>query len=236
MTRERDITDAVALIRSSTDASLHWDPEKRRFVTSDGKVVQQRTVTNWVERAAAAVALLLLLKARKVQESFTYQTLHDWASTMRQYVPAMHRAGVIVASGGVAQMTAPAWDYADERVNFHSQYLDDFVSQVSTGEVDTTSDAFTARTALYPAAMYSSYSGGIVLRETSAGMNLYKRTLDPGAEHCKPNADFPEACPEYAARGWSPIGSLPNIGEECPCRVRCRCHFDFKKGSLADLK
>lgn len=42
-------------------------------------------------------------------------------------------------------------------------------------------------------------------------------------KHCR-------QCPEYAARGFVAIGSLPAIGAECDCHGQCACSFEYRKG------
>ncbi|MGK7892983.1 MAG: hypothetical protein AB4372_04920 [Xenococcus sp. (in: cyanobacteria)] len=42
------------------------------------------------------------------------------------------------------------------------------------------------------------------------------------AEHCKD-------CPNYAALGWQPIGTLPAITTQCECRSNDKCYFEYSK-------
>lgn len=48
-----------------------------------------------------------------------------------------------------------------------------------------------------------------------------RRRMDEDAKHCR-------QCPQYAARGWQPIGSLPAIGAQCDCTGQCRCAFEYR--------
>ena len=53
-----------------------------------------------------------------------------------------------------------------------------------------------------------------------------RRVLDPGAQHCH-SIDGWIGCPELAALGWRPIGTLPRL-MDTPCRSNCRCSFKFR--------
>lgn len=55
-----------------------------------------------------------------------------------------------------------------------------------------------------------------------------RRILDPDVKHCR-------QCPEYADRGWVPIGTLPAIGAECDCTGQCKCHFVFRSGDDGEV-
>lgn len=48
------------------------------------------------------------------------------------------------------------------------------------------------------------------------------------AKHCR-------QCPEYAARGWMPLGSLPAIGARCDCHGQCACSFLFRLGEDGEV-
>lgn len=62
--------------------------------------------------------------------------------------------------------------------------------------------------------------------------NMERRILgDPPTAHCVSGPDssgeYKESCTLLAARGWQPMGTLPDIGDT-PCGGRCYCHFEYR--------
>jgi hypothetical protein len=201
-----------------------WDPVKRRFIDENGKTVRSDTLRKWVDDTTLAIGLYFILLSQRVQSGEI--TMSEWAAQMRADLTAMHLAMTAVAFGGDEQVDEDGWSYASQVIltqqgyfnNFHADYV------FSGKEID---DSAVARTAMYAAAGYLTFENAVALRESKAGMTLYRRNT-AGGEVC------PE-CVDYAARGWQPIGTLPPIGTSSRCMVRCRCWFSYRTGTMADV-
>jgi hypothetical protein len=205
---------------------LKFDKEKRRYIREDGSVISSREMRKLVDETTVTAALYLMTIAERARSEDAAE-LQLFADEMRSIVRSSHRAFAVVAFGGIEQMTDDAWNFADEREQFHAGFLDAYLSQVFMNAIKRDA-TFVARSALYAAAGYSTYESAVALRESAAGMTLYRRRLDAAAQNC-------EECKVYEKLGWRLIHTLPNIGEKCSCRARCRCFFQFKKGTLEDI-
>ena len=78
---------------------------------------------------------------------------------------------------------------------------------------------FLARSSMYADAAWGVAQDVFRARMGRDGYPLERRVLG-GHRHCR-------VCPELAGQNWSPVGSLPRIGET-PCRSKCLCHFEFR--------
>jgi hypothetical protein len=119
------------------------------------------------------------------------------------------------------------WTRAERAIETQQGFFRNFAAEASAGAL-TLSAAFIARSGMYALAGFSTYENNVVEREfNSANVNLYRRVLDVSAENC-------EDCINFARLGWQTRAQLPEIGDSI-CRVRCRCHFVFKTGTLDDI-
>lgn len=126
-------------------------------------------------------------------------------------------------------LSGPGPMAADERLIFAQQvvaqeaYLRNFQSEVRSG-AQPPDGTLVARAGQYGRAAWS------VGQNTARGVAGVRGGVEErrilGAEDGL-NCD---ECPELAALGWVPFGTLPNLGET-PCRMNCRCHFEVKDAS-----
>lgn len=205
-----------------------WDPEKRRYIDADGNTVPESRVRGWVDKMTVAAALGFITRALLVGNGKLNP--HDWSQEMSTDIVSLHTVVSIVAAGGFEQTTEEFWQHATEEIVNQQAYFTNFSNQVITGTVDPAADAFPARNALYAEAGFGTYENAVAIREFGAGLNLYKRIL-AGNEVDDGNC---QDCLDAEALGWQTRGQLPRIGDSI-CRTRCRCHFEFKEGTLEDV-
>lgn len=201
-----------------------WDAERRRYIDENGKTVAASTVRAWIDSLTVALALAFMSRAMRVQNG----TLdpRDWSEETSSDITSLHYGAAAAALGGVTQLNSDDWTDAEKRIADQESYFDSFAASVITGSIALDGN-FVIRNGLYASAGFSTYENTIVGREFGAGMNLYRRVLDPSAENC-------EDCIAFSRLGWQTRAQLPEIGRS-QCRVRCRCHFAFKIGTLDEI-
>lgn len=201
-----------------------WDKEKRRYVDANGKTVSSSSVRSWVDALTVALSLMFMGRAQKVQQGHLDPS--DWSREMESDITALHYGTASAALGGVTQMSGDDWIDAEKKIQTQQGFFSQLTGSVFSGAIPL-DGSFVQRNGLYALAGFSTYENTVVGREFGAGLNLYRRVLDPAAENC------PD-CIEYAKLGWQTRAQLPEIGQSV-CRVRCRCHFAFKTGTLDEI-
>lgn len=201
-----------------------WDNEKRRYIDENGKTVSMSTVRSWIDSLSVSLALSFMARAMRVQANSLDPA--DWSQEMRGDIVSLHYGMTAAAMGGVTQMSNDDWLAAESEIDRQEGFFDQFFAGVVSSAVKLDGD-FVQRNGLYGLAGFATYENAVVSREFGAGMNLYRRVLDPGAENC-------EDCVSYTRLGWQTRAQLPEIGHSV-CRVRCRCHFQFKIGTLDEV-
>lgn len=201
-----------------------WDKEKRRYVDKDGKTVAASIVRGWIDALCVALSLHFMARAMKVQSNRLDPS--DWADQMSDDITSLHYGSAAAALGGVTQMDSDDWLEAETRIKTQQDFFEQFKAGVASGSTPINAE-FVQRNGLYGLAGFSTYENTIIGREFKAGMNLYRRVLDPSAENC------PD-CIEFSRLGWQTRAQLPEIGRSV-CRVRCRCHFAFKTGTIDEI-
>lgn len=193
-----------------------WDAQLRQY-RLDGELVSDEELESWLDK------MLLLLALSWIQRSKKYFTKEisfaDFYTETNNEIVSMHRAMTAIAFGGVNQTRDFDFNRLEEKINEQTQFFYAFAVQIFN---ETVSPAQTeSRLTMYALAGFATFSAAVTHRETDAGMLIYRRVLDPKAEHC-------EDCIEYAFRRWQFIGTLPAIGQS-QCRVRCRCRFEYSR-------
>lgn len=205
-----------------------WDAEKRRYVDEDGNTVSESRVRSWIDKMTVAAAFGFIARALLIGDGKLNP--RDWSHDMQTDITSLHTVVSIIAAGGFAQTTDEFWRHAQEEIARQNAYFTNFSNQVIAGVVDTSSDAFAARNGLYAEAGFGTYENAVAIREFGAGLNLYKRILAGN----KPDEGNCQDCLDAEQLGWQTRGQLPRIGDSI-CRTRCRCHFEFKEGTLEDI-
>lgn len=207
--------------------ALTWDAELRRYRDDKENTIAPSIVRSWADALAAAVALHFALRAQRVIDK--QKTLDDWQHEMKSDITSLHFSESALAFGGILQMSSDEWQIAEGIVARQNGFFDNFAAEAQQSvSAAGLGSIFVARSGMYGLSGFSTYENSVVEREFNSGaINLYRRVLDQGAENC-------EDCIAYAQLGWQTRAQLPEIGNSI-CRVRCRCHFIFKTGTLDDI-
>jgi hypothetical protein len=193
---------------------FYWDEEKRKYRDESGNIVPDSDIHEWLDDLMASIALLFIDWSQKyyAQEIDFDKFFNEVQDDLR----SLHYAAAAIAFGGFGEMSnddarqveAFIYDQLSWYRIFMTQVYNEAISEKQTN----------ARLLLYALAGYSTYSAAVTMRETAAGMLIYRRILQPG-DNC-------EDCIEFAFRRWRLIGQLPAIGSS-QCRTNCRCHFVY---------
>jgi hypothetical protein len=142
--------------------------------------------------------------------------LAAYSADARRIIASAHMAAARVYTGRTPTLLDRA--RLDEAVRAQLDYHDAFMKR-SRGDALTPRFPATAR--LYGAAVWTTsqnYNREAMIEDRYT----YERAFLSVAEHCP-------GCIDRAERGWSPIGTLPPLGDS-ECRVRCQCYFLFRRG------
>lgn len=155
-------------------------------------------------------------------------SLAEWQGGMMDLIKRGNNLSAIAARGGVWQMSPSDWGAVGNLTKEQYKYLRNFAEEISSGKQPLNGSA-RVRAQLYADAVANQFEN--LLRrneEIYQKMTEERRVVNPDAEHCQTHGDL-IGCEELAKMGWQPIGTLPPIGHS-PCIVKCRCHFEFRKG------
>ena len=148
----------------------------------------------------------------------------EFFRAMQSELRALYNSTSALAVGGWNRMTPVEWGRNGRILGLGTKEypvgeytsLRNFAQDILDGKL-TAAQAM-ARARLYSGKAYSRFWAEETLRLQAAGY-AEERWLDVGDEReCN-------RCPELAARGWVPIGTLPNPGDgSTPCLGACRCN------------
>jgi len=145
-------------------------------------------------------------------------SLPEFQRQMRKEIKDAWRTQYLLGRGGRGQMTQADWGRIGGRLQFQYARLNQFAADIAA---DTMTEAqIQARAALYSGANRTALYDGTTQRMQGAGKEEERRVLNP-AEHC------PD-CTGFAARGWVPIGTLPEPGQQSVCLTNCKCTKEYR--------
>lgn len=206
----------VTMRRQQRAAALVWNAPSLTYTTVRGTAIAPSVVRSVLDQALDRAAR----EVRDASQRLIRReiALAEWQRIMARQITMAEIAASAQARGGLAQLTAADYARSAQRITAQFSYLSRFSDQIARGQVPL-DGRVVSRAALYMQANRGTYHE--VQREmyTERGFTEERRVLG-GAEHC-------DDCVRYAAQGWQPIGTLPNIGEESACRVNCRCSFMY---------
>lgn len=140
-----------------------------------------------------------------------------WAESLAVELRRGHTQSYALGRGGWERMTAADRAAVTARLREEYKFLRDFARDVQSGKLSEAQ--IRARADMYAEHLKSSYWAGQTASKREAGFTEERRHMR-GAHHCKD-------CPGYADR-WEPIGSLPEPGDDCECRSRCKCEKEYR--------
>jgi hypothetical protein len=192
----------------------YFDESLRRYRRTNGRYVSDAEIESIAKKLedesfATLDKSLADLKSEKIK-------LRQWAEDTQTRLEILHQQNFLLGRGGVASMTQADRDALSRRIKEQLDFFDRFVTQLEAGVVSEREQR--ARARLYIRA--ASQSRLIASRRVPAGENQERRVL-ADVIHCR-------SCEAFAARGWVPVGTLPDIGTDCECGSNCRCRFEWR--------
>jgi hypothetical protein len=145
----------------------------------------------------------------------------DLSSWYRQMVRAVASlaAAAGMAATGKATLDDATRAAVEQQASRQLRFLARWRRQLAAGSAPLDGRA-RARAGLYANAAWAVAENARRLMLMQGGFTEERRVLGRVSRHC------PD-CLEYAGRGWSPIGSLPAIGDSA-CQSNCDCSFTFR--------
>jgi hypothetical protein len=173
------------------------------------------------------------------------RSLREQAGRFFKRIKNFVRESIVAGAMGLVgprALTSDELQQAERHAQVQDAYLDRFQAELTrpwpfspdkTIEALVSPPAITTSQFIARAESYGSCVWGYaqeIARASYARRMVFdqeRRVLDD-VKHCR-------QCPEYAARGWQKIGSLPAIGQDCDCHGGCRCSFEFRLGDKGDV-
>jgi hypothetical protein len=137
-------------------------------------------------------------------------------------------AAALALIGGTARPPVPALEAVEQSVNVQAGYLVGFLAAITGGRLS--SAQVVARAGNYSGSLWAIGQNAArlarrLMHAAEAGPGRRRR---PAQERRLMDSTHPcTVCPQQAALGWQPLGTLKAIGDS-PCREGCRCHFEFR--------
>jgi hypothetical protein len=193
-----------------------WNPATNRYINLEtGRFVAASTVRDALESVMEASAARMNAVTQQLVDRQI--SLASWQTEMMQNIKLSHTAAAASANGGWAQMTQSDWGAAGQMIREQYDYLRNFANQIADG-TQPLDGRVLVRADMYGDAARNTFEEMRRRGETEGGMQFERRVLGQ-ADHC------PD-CLDYAAEGWQPIGTLPQIGDSV-CLTRCHCTFEY---------
>jgi hypothetical protein len=168
------------------------------------------------------------------------RSLHQQVNRLRMRIRNFIRESIVagaMALLGPRPLTGAELDQAERLAQMQEQFLGAFMDKVAqappafrpdkTTEIiaiapPMTMDQFIARAESYGSVVWGASQE--IARATIKNNRIFdqERRWMAVAEHC-------QSCPEAAAMGWQPIGTLPPIGDS-ECMNNCKCSFSYRLG------
>lgn len=155
--------------------------------------------------------------------------IERWQDAMMVELKQASAAFASVGAGGPEGVSQRIVADVRERLTFQYERLQVYAKQIEEGAPNITLPSYELRPRAYMRHAGTTHPEAERISHEEAGFILEASILFP-AEHCKPSkrhSEIPD-CPSVAAKGFVPIGTLPQIGSRV-CRFNCLCHFEFKK-------
>lgn len=215
-----------------------WDRKRLCYVDYDtGEPVDPRKVRAWV------LALILASRAKLMDLGRALQTgaisKAEWQALTTGEIKKLHTTAAVLAAGGDQNLSPDVLDKLEEREAFQFEKLNEFAADVPENVIER-DGTIAARAGMYAMAAVATFvniermgvldrigqltgAGGILGIDVEV---IEQRVLGSHAP-C-------DDCEAYAAMGWQPYGTLPELGDSI-CLSNCQCEFEYRvEGSMRD--
>jgi hypothetical protein len=145
-------------------------------------------------------------------------SLKEWEQNI-----AKHMKNVTIVVHKIAKPDATPSDYGKIGAYLKTQYLylRKFTQDIAKGNLSEAQ--INARAAQYLQSTWSLFNTTARDAHKQSGYK-WERRLQQSKHPCIP-------CIKYSKIGWSILGTLPKIGEQCDCKQNCRCYFEFSQSN-----
>lgn len=152
-------------------------------------------------------------------------TLDQFSDNMRQHITALYTAAGVLGAGGFGNVSPEVLSRIDKKIHQQFMYLDRFIADVNqrmvTGQSITPADIRRAGSYANSARDTFWTTRQQVLVDQFGTEVIEEKRIRTASESC------PD-CVEFAGLPWSPIGTLPSIGDS-QCKSNCRCYFAYRQ-------
>lgn len=215
-----------------------WDKKRQCYVDYDtGEPVSPQKQRAWL------LALVLLWRSKLKALGGRLQTGEitepEWYVVTAKTIKNLHTTAAVMAVGGDQNLTGDALAKLEEREAYQFAKLNEFRSEIPADPAARTT-AIGARAAMYAMAAVATFTN---LQRLGVLSRLGELASDGGVlgsdveiiEQRVINSHVPCAdCEMYAAMGWQPYGTLPELGDSI-CMSNCQCEFEYRvEGSMRD--
>lgn len=193
-----------------------FDSNAQRYRVN-GRFISQDTINQAVEQRIETSFNRLQNYLKAALDESTPYTLTDYRNAFAQEIKALHITMTVIGGGGRDQITNRQWGTVGANLKKEYKALNGFVKDIEDGKLSE--KQIYARSGMYANAVWKSFWASRTIKAESK-FTQERRVLRP-AEHCVD-------CIDFANRGWQPIGSLPNPGEQSRCLSNCRCIKEYR--------
>lgn len=206
------------------DTPYVWEPNAARYRdTATGRFVAASQVEAWSSESITATQGVVTDLAASANDNPT-----GWYSSMRDEIKGEYLRQYLSAAGGRNNMTPSDWGSVGGMIADQYSYLQEFYTQVQTG--DLSPEAIAARSRMYINSAREAFARASQRSHAVAGYTQKVWLLGVTEQHC-------EDCPALAAIGWVPIdfeymasGGVAYPGNGATqCLTNCDCRLEFRR-------
>lgn len=204
--------------RNRSTPKYGWNAGANQYVNlKTGKFVPRQTIKQITTRQVTKARNEMMSLAEKLKAKEI--SLKEFRVAGMKQLKVLHVSQAASAKGGWAQMTQASYGQVGGRLRYQYNRFNNMIGQVKAGK-QPLDGRFTQRVQMYAKAGNATFAESERAAMGERGMGEERRVRH-AAESC-------EDCIEYAARGWSPLGTLPKIGDS-QCMTNCLCEFVYRK-------
>ena len=215
--------EAGAVIAGATTGALYyWDPVRKRYVSSSGRLVGYKRVKGVAKELLKDAKEAILEDAKLVANGRIKVKL--WQVRHARHVKNMQLSQMALARGGWAHITPADLKLMERILRFQMSRVEAFAADIASGKLRTTAGIL-QRAGYYEESARHTFWHFVRQNASELKMDRERNITMPG-ETCK-------GCAEAEDKGWVPLGTLVPIGSR-DCGPRCRCVLQFMNTSTGE--
>lgn len=225
------LMDAPAVGMPGSDRARYlWGPLRRLYIDGiTGEAISPLEIRN---RAIEPFIQRISERIRDVSARLQIGsiTLAEWQQEVMPLIKYSQIAAALIANGGARNNTETDSEAIAGFILALFLFFQLFANDIESGD-QPINGTLLSRGDLYAKAARDAFEEmrRVVMR-VYVGVSHERRVVDPRALHCHTiimeDGEEWVGCPELAALGWQPIGTLPRL-RDTPCLSNCHCRFEF---------